>query len=81
MLIEKGALIEATTHVRIHSRLRIRNRWLTTSHTHTNGSCAAQASLVKVVYSKLMQSILASVTYVQRALIESNLVLHISTRT
>ena len=38
MLIEKGALIEAANKVRIHS----------------HATTCAQASLVKVVYSKLM---------------------------
>ena len=47
------------------------------SYTH----CAAQASLVKVVYSKLMQINLTSVTYVQRALIKANTMLHVNART
>ena len=53
VLIEKGALIEAADKVRIHS----------------HATTCAQASRVKVVYSKLMQINLTSKTYLQRALI------------
>jgi hypothetical protein len=46
VLIEKGANLEATSSVRIHSHA--------TTHACSSGY-AAQASLVKVVYSKLMR--------------------------